>query len=62
MGGEALWQNDKYVAPARLRSKKYESFQKKRHDKLLAKKYKEAIINEGEDPDAYLDQAFSAGS
>jgi len=33
MGGEALWQNEQFVAPAKLRSKKYETFQKKRNDK-----------------------------
>jgi len=27
----------------------------------LAKKYKEAVINEGKDPDAYLDDAFEDG-
>jgi len=26
LGGEALWQNDKYIGPSKLRSKKYESF------------------------------------
>ena len=26
MGGEALWQNSQYIAPAKLRSKKYDNF------------------------------------
>jgi len=30
LGGEALWQNEKYVGASKLRSKKYESFAKKR--------------------------------
>jgi len=26
LGGEALWQNENYIAPSKLRSKKYEAF------------------------------------
>jgi len=58
MGGEALWQNEKYVGPSKIRSKKYESFHRKRTDKQLAKHYKDAVEKEGKDPDGYLDAAF----
>ena len=30
MGGSALWQNSKYIAPSKLRGKKYATFAKKR--------------------------------
>ena len=33
MGGEALWQNEKYIAPAKLRGKRYDQFVKKRNEK-----------------------------
>ena len=62
LGGEALWQNDKYIGPSKLRSKKYESFQKKRNEKIDAKSYKDQVIKEGRDPDAYLGEAFDDAS
>lgn len=58
LGGEALWQNAEYIAPSKLRSKKYDAFQKKRETKELLKEYKETVLREGEDPDAYLEDAF----
>ena len=58
LGGEALWQNPEYIGPSKLRSKKYESFQKKRDEKELAKSYKNHIIRTGRNPDAYLGDAF----
>jgi len=30
MGGEALWQNEKYITPGKLRSKKYDAFVRRR--------------------------------
>lgn len=59
MGGEALWQNQFYIGPPKLRSKRFETFQKKRDAKLERKEYKQAVVEEGRDPDAYLDDAFS---
>lgn len=41
-----------------MRSKRFESFQKKREGKEAAKEYKETVLAEGKDPDAYLDDAF----
>lgn len=35
MGGDALWQNHLYVGPSKMRSKKYDTFLKKREGKLL---------------------------
>ena len=39
LGGPALWQNHEYIAPTKIRSKKYEEFAKKRDNKLKAKEY-----------------------
>jgi len=58
MGGEALWQNASYIAPAKLRSKKYDAFQKKREQKEFRKEYKQTVIEEGRDPNSYLMDAF----
>lgn len=58
LGGEALWQSGDYIGPTKLRSKKFESFQKKRDEKELAKQYKSHIIETGRNPDAYLNEAF----
>jgi ribosome biogenesis protein BRX1 len=33
MGGLPLWQNAEYIAPAKLRGKKYDIFKKKREGK-----------------------------
>jgi len=54
MGGEALWQNSAYIAPAKIRSKKYASFARKRDEKMIAKEYHEEVIKEGKDPESYL--------
>jgi ribosome biogenesis protein BRX1 len=58
LGGEPLYQNGRYIGATKLRSKKYETFRKRREEKELAKHYKELVLDEGEDPDAYLDEAF----
>ena len=58
MGGEALWQNSGYVTPGKLRSKKYDQFVKRRDQKTSRKSYKEENLRSGQDPDAYLQDAF----
>ena len=58
MGGEALWQNPKYIAPAKMRSKKMATFKKKREGKDERKAEKAKIWNNGRDPNSYLDEAF----
>ena len=58
LGGKALWQNGSYIAPTKLRSKKFETFQKKRDRKEKAKAYKARVLEEGKDPDTYLQDAF----
>jgi len=40
MGGEALWQNPEFIAPTKLRSKKFIEFSRKRDDKQERKKEK----------------------
>ena len=60
MGGEALWQNPAYIAPAKVRSKKYATFAKKREEKVVAKAYNEEILKEGKDPESYLQDAFDS--
>ena len=58
MGGEALWQNPNYIAPSKIRSKKYATFAKKRDLKEKQKLYKNRILEEGKDPNSYLQGAF----
>ena len=60
MGGEALWQNPAYIAPAKQRSKKYASFAKKRDEKEIAKEYRVDTLAEGKDPESYLMDAFDS--
>lgn len=62
IGGEALWQNSEYIAPAKIRSKRMDTFLKKREGKEKAKKYKDKILKEGKDPDGYLMDAFNSDS
>ena len=62
MGGEALWQNAQYIAPSKMRSKKYDTFQKKRQIKEQRKEYKENLLEEGKDPNSYLEDAFQQDS
>lgn len=40
LGGKALWQNKDYIAPTKLRSKKFIEFSKKRDDKAERKRGK----------------------
>ena len=60
MGGEALWQNAAYIAPAKLRGKKYDSFVKKRLDKESRKAEKHDVLKKGKDPESYLLDAFGS--
>ena len=62
LGGPALWQNHEYIAPTKLRSKRYEEFSKKRDKKLAQKDYYEQIRKDGKDPDAYLGNAFESSN
>ena len=54
LGGEALWQNDKYITPGKLRSKKYDAFVRRRDQKGERKEYRDNTLKKGVDPDAYL--------
>lgn len=58
MGGDALWQNSTYITPGKLRSRKFDQFLKRREQKEDRKTYKDKTIKKGQDPDAYLQDAF----
>lgn len=58
MGGDALWQNEDYISPGKIRSKKFNTFLKKREKKEDRKKYKNTLFKQGQDPHGYLDRAF----
>lgn len=58
MSGDCLWQNEKYITPGKLRSRKYDQFVKRRDQKEERKVYKDKTIKKGQDPDAYLQDAF----
>jgi len=45
-----------------MRSKKYNTFAKKREEKSIAKEYKEEVLAEGKDPESYLQDAFDSDS
>lgn len=58
LGGEALWQNAKFITPNKMRGKAMGNFLKKREEKLAKKREKMLLLKEGQDGDAYLDNAF----
>jgi ribosome biogenesis protein BRX1 len=58
LSGDALWQNEEYISPSKLRGKKYSDFLKKRQEKSLRKSRKEHLSKVGQDPDGYLQDAF----
>lgn len=59
LGGEALWQNAKFITPNKLRGKSMGMFLKKREEKMEKKREKKLLLKEGQDEDAYLeDNAF----
>lgn len=58
MSGDCLWQNETYITPGKLRSRKYDQFVKRRDQKEERKQYKDKTIKKGQDPDAYLQDAF----
>ena len=58
LGGEALWQNAKFITPNKMRGKAMGSFLKKREEKMAKKREKTLLLKEGQDGDAYLDNAF----
>jgi ribosome biogenesis protein BRX1 len=59
LGGEALWQNARYITPNKARGKAMAQFVKKREKKETAKKEKKQLRREGKDRDAYLNSAFA---
>jgi hypothetical protein len=46
------------VAPTKSRSKKFESFLKKRLHKEKSKDSRDKVLKEGQDPDSYLFDAY----
>lgn len=60
MGGETLWQNPNFITPTKQRSKKFAEFERRRDHKEKQKEYRNKVIEEGKDPNAYLKQAFGA--
>lgn len=61
LGGEALWQNQKFITPNKMRGKAMGQFLKKREEKMTKKHEKTLLMKEGQDEDAYLDNAFEWG-
>lgn len=47
MGGDPLYQNGSYIAPAKLRGKKYNEFVKRRDKKEDRKVYKKTMLKQG---------------
>lgn len=47
MGGQALWQNPKFITPNKLRGKAMVSYLKKRDEKMNHKKDKKRLLKEG---------------
>lgn len=58
LGGEAYWQNSKFITPNKLRGKAMGQFLKKREEKMSKKREKTLLLKEGQDGDEYLDNAF----
>ena len=49
-----------YITPSKVRSRKYESFHKKRVEKEKRKQYKEETLANGKEKDGYLEDAFNS--
>jgi hypothetical protein len=47
LGGEALWQNAKFITPNKMRGKAMGNFLKKREEKLAKKREKMLLLKEG---------------
>ena len=58
LGGEALWQNAKYITPNKNRGKAMADVGKRREKKMDDKKDKKRLLKEGKNQDAYLESAF----
>ena len=58
LGGEALWQNAAFITPQRMRSKNFGEYIRKRDEKAERKLAKKQLMQEGQDSDSYLDNAF----
>ena len=56
--GEALWQNQRFITPNKMRSKAMGQFLKKREGKLDRKAAKNELRKLGQDEDEYLESAF----
>lgn len=54
LSGETVWQNGKYITPAKIRSKKFSRFVKKRVQK--EKRWK--TLNENQTPETPLDRLY----
>ena len=58
LGGEALWQNAKFITPQKMRSKGFGDYIRKRDEKADRKNAKKQLMKEGQDSDSYIDNAF----
>ncbi len=58
LGGEALWQNAKFITPNKLRGKAMGRFLKQRDMMMTKKRDKKRLLKEGQDGDAYIENAF----
>ena len=58
LGGQALWQNSKFITPAKMRGKAMSRFVQKREKDLGKKRDKKRLLKEGQDGDAYIESAF----
>jgi len=47
LGGEALWQNAKFITPNKMRGKAMGQFLKKREEKMQKKREKTTLLKEG---------------
>lgn len=58
LGGQALWQNPKFITPAKMRGKSMNEFLKSRDKTMIKKRDKKRLLKEGQDEDGYIESAF----
>ena len=58
LGGQALWQNSKFITPTKIRGKAMGRFLEKRDKSMGKKRDKKRLMKEGQDGDAYIESAF----
>lgn len=58
LGGEALWQNPKFITPSKMRGKSMNEFLKSRDKTMMKKRDKKRLLKEGQDEDGYIESAF----